>query len=227
MVVTDSRLQAVRYKLAFEKYIQENGYTDIAPLVSFSGTVTDPDAGTEFTEPSMNTYIVTGRSIRELELPDRFDSPTTTCYSRRTSTRLDSTSPSYRRCTWTSDWTAYRRCRPFPASIAPRPVSRTRLSLTLTLETTLRTSQPGLRRTTAAPKSRKPLTATGSTNSRLNWTTPASTTRTKWTPSPKSTSATGTWSTSELTPPYRPSCNPRLNGTEQPTKKPPSLVATS
>ena len=75
MVVTDSRLQAVRYKLAFEKYIQEKGYTDVSPLIAFSGTVTDPDTGTEFTEPSMNTDIVTGRSIRELELPDRFDSP--------------------------------------------------------------------------------------------------------------------------------------------------------
>ena len=75
MVVTDSRLQAVRYKLAFEKYIQEKGYTDVAPLVAFSGTVTDPDTLSEFTEPGMNTDIVTGRSIRELELPDRFDSP--------------------------------------------------------------------------------------------------------------------------------------------------------
>ena len=75
MVVTDSRLQAVRYKLAFEKYIQEKGYTDVIPLVAFSGTVTDPDTGTEFTEPSMNTDIVTGRAIREMELPDRFDSP--------------------------------------------------------------------------------------------------------------------------------------------------------
>ena len=75
MVVTDSRLQAIRYKLAFDKYIQEKGYTDVSPLVAFSGTVTDPDTGTEFTEPSMNTDVVTGRSIRELELPDRFDSP--------------------------------------------------------------------------------------------------------------------------------------------------------
>ena len=29
MVVTDTRLQAVRYKLAFEKYIKEKGYTDV------------------------------------------------------------------------------------------------------------------------------------------------------------------------------------------------------
>ena len=75
MVVTDSRLHAVRYKIAFEKYIQEKGYTDVTPLVAFSGTVTDPDTGTEFTEPGMNTDIITGHRIRETELPDRFDSP--------------------------------------------------------------------------------------------------------------------------------------------------------
>ena len=75
MVVTDSRLHAVRYKLAFEKYIQEKGYTDVAPLVAFSGTVTDPDTGAEFTEPGMNTDVVTSRRIRETELPERFDSP--------------------------------------------------------------------------------------------------------------------------------------------------------
>ena len=74
MVVTESRLSAVRYKLAFEKYIQEKGYTDVAPLVAFSGTVTDPDTGAEFTEPSMNTDVVTGRRIRETEIPERFDS---------------------------------------------------------------------------------------------------------------------------------------------------------
>ena len=75
MVVTDSRLHAVRYKMAFDKYIQEKGYTDVAPLVAFSGTVTDPDTGAEFTEPGMNTDIVTKRRIRETELPERFDSP--------------------------------------------------------------------------------------------------------------------------------------------------------
>ena len=75
MVVTDSRLQAVRYKLAFEKYIEEKGYTDVMPLVAFSGTLKDPDTGAEFTEPGMNVDIITGHSIRELELPDRFDSP--------------------------------------------------------------------------------------------------------------------------------------------------------
>ena len=74
MVVTSSRLQAVRYKLAFEHYIAENGYTDIRPLVAFSGTVTDPDTGVEYTEPGMNTDVVSGKPISESQLPDRFAS---------------------------------------------------------------------------------------------------------------------------------------------------------
>lgn len=75
MVVTSSRLHAVRYKLAFERYIKENGYTDIRPLVAFSGTVRDPDTGQEYTEPGMNINVVTGKPIGESQLPERFDSP--------------------------------------------------------------------------------------------------------------------------------------------------------
>jgi type I restriction enzyme R subunit len=74
MVVTSSRIQAVRYKLAFERYLAENGYTDIRPLVAFSGTVKDPDTGVEYTEPGMNTDVVTGKSIPESLLPERFAS---------------------------------------------------------------------------------------------------------------------------------------------------------
>ena len=74
MVVTSSRLHAVRYKLACERYLEENGYTDIRPLVAFSGTVRDPETGAEYTEPGMNTDVVTGRSISEAALPERFAS---------------------------------------------------------------------------------------------------------------------------------------------------------
>jgi type I restriction enzyme R subunit len=42
MVVTGSRLEAVRYKLAFDRYIEERGYKGIKSLVAFSGTVEDP-----------------------------------------------------------------------------------------------------------------------------------------------------------------------------------------
>ena len=74
MVVTASRIQAVRYKLAFERYLAENKVTDIRPLVAFSGTVKDPDTGIEYTEPGMNTDIVTGKPIPEIQLPARFGS---------------------------------------------------------------------------------------------------------------------------------------------------------
>ena len=67
MVVTDSRLAAVRYKQSFDKYIAEKGYTGIKTLVAFSGMVFDPDAkGLEYTEVGMN------KGIREKELPERF-----------------------------------------------------------------------------------------------------------------------------------------------------------
>ncbi len=67
MVVTSSRLHAVKYKQSFDKYIAEKGYTGIKTLVAFSGTVIEPDApGVEYTEVGMN------KGIRERELPERF-----------------------------------------------------------------------------------------------------------------------------------------------------------
>ena len=67
MVVTSSRLHAVRYKQAFDKYLKENGYDDIKALVAFSGTVADPDLpGVEYTEPRMNN------GISEKQLPEKF-----------------------------------------------------------------------------------------------------------------------------------------------------------
>jgi type I restriction enzyme, R subunit len=74
MVVTGSRLHAVRYKLAFEHYIKAHGYTDVRPLVAFSGSVHDPDSGKDYTEPGMNIDAVTGKPISEAQLPERFDS---------------------------------------------------------------------------------------------------------------------------------------------------------
>ncbi|MFO0737562.1 MAG: type I restriction endonuclease [Labilithrix sp.] len=68
MVVTSSRLHAVRYKQAFDKYISEQGY-DIGVLVAFSGVVKDPDVeDVELTEVGMN------KGIKEKELPEKFDS---------------------------------------------------------------------------------------------------------------------------------------------------------
>jgi len=73
MFITESRLHAVRYKLAFEKYIKENGYKDIKPLAAFSETVTDPETGLEYTEPGMNVDVITGKNISETALPAKFD----------------------------------------------------------------------------------------------------------------------------------------------------------
>ena len=72
MVVTSSRLHAVRYKQEFDRQIKEKGYTGIKTLVAFSGTVEDPDApGVSYTEPDMNRDS-SGRPIREKELPEKF-----------------------------------------------------------------------------------------------------------------------------------------------------------
>jgi hypothetical protein len=65
MVVTSSRKAAVRYKLAFDKYVAEKGYTDVAALVAFSGDVTDDESGLEkVTETSMNPGLK-GRDLRD------------------------------------------------------------------------------------------------------------------------------------------------------------------
>ncbi|MHC1761068.1 MAG: type I restriction endonuclease subunit R [Negativicutes bacterium] len=74
MVVADSRIAAVRYMLSFQKYIKENGYNDIRPLVAFSGMVKDQETDIEYTEPGMNLDVVTGKGISEKQLPDKFDS---------------------------------------------------------------------------------------------------------------------------------------------------------
>ena len=74
MVVTSSRLHAVRYMKAFTRYIAERGYDDVRPLVAFSGTVRDPETDEDFTEPGMNIDVVTGKPISESALPARFGS---------------------------------------------------------------------------------------------------------------------------------------------------------
>ena len=72
MVVTSSRLHAVRYKQEFDRQIKEKGYKGIKTLVAFSGTVDDPDVkGVSYTEPDMNRDKA-GRPIKERELPDKF-----------------------------------------------------------------------------------------------------------------------------------------------------------
>lgn len=63
MVVTSSRLHALRYKQAFDKYIKEKGYDDLKTLIAFSGTV--KDGGTNYKESEINKF-------KETELPAKF-----------------------------------------------------------------------------------------------------------------------------------------------------------
>ena len=65
MVVTASRLHAVRYKIAFDKYINEMGYHDLKTVVAFSGTVKDDEI--DYTETEMNGFS-------DKELPKKFNS---------------------------------------------------------------------------------------------------------------------------------------------------------
>ena len=66
MVVTGSRLEAVRYKQGFDRYIKEKGY-EIKTLVAFSGVVGDDQhPEVEYTEVQMNG------GVREKELPEQF-----------------------------------------------------------------------------------------------------------------------------------------------------------
>lgn len=72
MVVVGSRLEAVRWQHAIQKYIRERGY-NLGTLVAFSGEVPDPKTGPDpFTETSkeLNPSLA-GRDIREaFKLPD-------------------------------------------------------------------------------------------------------------------------------------------------------------
>jgi type I restriction enzyme R subunit len=72
MVVTSSRPAAVKYKLAFDKYIEDHGYTEIKALIAFSGKVTveiEKDGSkrvADFEEEKMNGFSA-------LALRDEFD----------------------------------------------------------------------------------------------------------------------------------------------------------
>src|SRR5690606_17377857 len=72
MVVVGSRLEAVRWQLAIQKYIREKGYK-IGTLVAFSGEVNDKDSGPDpLSENSKELNPdLKGRDIREaFKLPD-------------------------------------------------------------------------------------------------------------------------------------------------------------
>jgi type I restriction enzyme R subunit len=69
MVVTGSRIEAVRYKQEFDRYIQEKGYP-IKSLVAFSGSVADDNIPEkQYTEVEMNG------GLKENNLPEAFAKP--------------------------------------------------------------------------------------------------------------------------------------------------------
>jgi type I restriction enzyme R subunit len=73
MVVVSSRLEAVRWQIAIEKYIKEQGYP-LKTLVAFSGEVNDKESGPDsFTENSkaLNPNL-NGRDIREAFKSDEY-----------------------------------------------------------------------------------------------------------------------------------------------------------
>jgi type I restriction enzyme, R subunit len=73
MVVVGSRVEAVRWKLAIEKYIVEHRYT-IGTVVAFSGEVNDKESGPDpFTENSRSLNPnLRGRDIREAFKGDEY-----------------------------------------------------------------------------------------------------------------------------------------------------------
>ncbi|MPL75073.1 hypothetical protein SDC9_20894 [bioreactor metagenome] len=69
MIVTPSRLHAVRYLMEFKRQILEKGYTDLDVLVAFSGEIEDD--GVSYTEEKLNKYK-SGETIKEKQLPEAF-----------------------------------------------------------------------------------------------------------------------------------------------------------
>ncbi|UUX33274.1 type I restriction endonuclease subunit R [Fundicoccus culcitae] len=70
MLVTSSRLHAVRYYYEFKDYIKEQGYDNLDVLVAFTGVVNDAER--EYSEASINK-TKDGRPISERQLPNEFD----------------------------------------------------------------------------------------------------------------------------------------------------------
>ena len=71
MVVTASRLHAVRYLHEIKRYIKEKKYDELDVLVAFSGAVNDD--GIEYTEEKLNK-TADGKTIKEKQLPECFKS---------------------------------------------------------------------------------------------------------------------------------------------------------
>lgn len=73
MVVTSSRLAAVRYLKAVQEYIKEKGYEDLWVMIAFSGIVKDPDDpnSPDYSESGLNIDPV-GNHVSEAQTKDVF-----------------------------------------------------------------------------------------------------------------------------------------------------------
>lgn len=74
MIVTASRLHAVRYYHEFKRYIERKGYKNLDVLIAFSGVVKDVDSignEIEYTEAGINK-TKDGRKISEKQLKEEF-----------------------------------------------------------------------------------------------------------------------------------------------------------
>lgn len=68
MILTRSRLHAVRYRQVLDRYLKKRGYPYQA-LVAFSGTVKDPETGKKHTESNMNA------GVPQTQTADHFHKP--------------------------------------------------------------------------------------------------------------------------------------------------------
>ena len=73
MVVTASRLAAVRYYHEIKRYLESNNYDDVEIMIAFSGSLKDPEdpEGIEYTESGMNVDS-NGNRVKESQTANVF-----------------------------------------------------------------------------------------------------------------------------------------------------------
>jgi type I restriction enzyme R subunit len=107
MVVVGSRKEAVRWKLAIDQYIQEQGYP-LGTLVAFSGEVNDAESGPMASASAVPTSTPTSRATSAKPSRARV---TRSCWWP-ISFRPASTSRCFAVCMWTGASMASRRYKP-------------------------------------------------------------------------------------------------------------------
>ena len=102
MIVTRSRLHAVRYKLAVDAYLAEKGYPWKC-LVAFSGKV--DDGGKEYTEPGMNSAGA-DHMVGERQTAEEFAKPEYRFLVVASKFQTGFDQPLLHTSTWTRSWAA-------------------------------------------------------------------------------------------------------------------------